>query len=208
MYEVYQDKLTRIGEIHGTLRITGVFSKYRRTQEFYVSCACRPKLEQVMLYAAILKQGMCDTCFNNRKIPKEIKYVEKKPKRAKAPPYTVYNPKRGINYSLDCLKEYLIKLYSKRASDRNLEFSISDDYFLYLITQPCHYCGKLPDKIKQHKGGEFLHHGIDRVHNHIGYIYLNCVPCCWECNRFKGSMSYDEFVSYLERVTRYRTKLL
>ena len=38
-----------------------------------------------------------------------------------------------------------------------------------------------------------------RIDNLKGYISGNCVTSCWTCNRAKGTMSLDEFVTYLKR---------
>lgn len=40
-----------------------------------------------------------------------------------------------------------------------------------------------------------LKSGIDRVENDKGYILDNCVPCCAQCNRDKGSSSLCDFVA-------------
>lgn len=222
-FEAYQKRLEHIGEAHGLLNIIGVFNKYNRAMNYYVTCQCRPKIKQVMVYTAITKQKMCDRCYtrfkdernktvrieNARKAAQEdneiINYVEKRQKRKNRLPNTRYDPKRGGAYEFSYLIEYLITPYKERSKERGREYALTDEEFLYLIQQPCHYCGISPNKIKQHKGGEFRHLGIDRVHNEFGYFYLNCVSCCWECNMAKGATSYADFTAYLDRVAAFRS---
>lgn len=53
-----------------------------------------------------------------------------------------------------------------------------------IFPMPCHYCGAM--------GWEIM--GCDRVDNSKPHTPDNVVPCCAECNRKRGSKSYEEFV--------------
>lgn len=66
-----------------------------------------------------------------------------------------------------------------RAKSRGLEFSITLDDFARIINMPCYYCGE-KDEVRR---------GIDRADNALGYTPDNCLPCCWDCNRAKGTMA-------------------
>lgn len=79
--------------------------------------------------------------------------------------------------------------YKTGAQNRDLAFALDRYEFQSLIYEPCHYCGVKPPE----QGG-----GIDRVDNELGYVVENCVPSCWQCNRSKGAMPYDNFVSWLK----------
>jgi hypothetical protein len=81
---------------------------------------------------------------------------------------------------------------------RNLEVSLTKEEFGFLIFQNCHYCGA-PPSYKTIKGNK-LKQGIDRVFNNLGYFYLNCVPCCFDCNKHKGVSSYFEFLGRVKRI--------
>jgi len=68
-----------------------------------------------------------------------------------------------------------------------------------LTTSPCFYCGTPPSQRKRSPGqvGEhatYVYNGVDRVDNEVGYVAENCVPCCWRCNKAKGSMTQREFL--------------
>jgi hypothetical protein len=47
---------------------------------------------------------------------------------------------------------------------------------------------------------DFRYNGIDRIHNDIGYVEYNCVPCCIICNRAKNSMPYEDFVDWIDNL--------
>jgi hypothetical protein len=59
-----------------------------------------------------------------------------------------------------------------------------------IITQPCDYCGSLPDP----------YNGIDRVDNTRGYELDNVVPCCMDCNFSKYTRTREEFLNWIKRV--------
>lgn len=55
--------------------------------------------------------------------------------------------------------------------------------------------------------GDYLYNGIDRFDNNIHYILSNCVPCCKICNRMKHTMTAQEWLDHLDRITKQRTTL-
>lgn len=78
--------------------------------------------------------------------------------------------------------------YKSRAKASNLEFSLTKEEFGLLRKMPCHYCGL--------QAG-----GIDRKDNKRGYARANSLPCCWRCNRFKGSMTYIDFIQACRQIS-------
>jgi len=110
----------------------------------------------------------------------------------------------------------LLMYYKIGAKKRNLTFELSLDQFKALTSQPYHFCGVPPiqsaraiNKGRTTKEGaeysEYLYNGVDRKDNKIGYTLANSIPCCKVCNRGKSSMSYEEFMGYIERI-RYGRK--
>lgn len=63
------------------------------------------------------------------------------------------------------------------AHRRGIEFSLTEDDIVALITRPCHYCGKWLDQA----GG-----WLDRKDNKVGYHVNNVLPCCGPCNQIRG----------------------
>lgn len=50
------------------------------------------------------------------------------------------------------------------------------------------------------------YNGVDRKDNSIGYTIDNCVTACKLCNYAKKAMSYDNFIDWLDRITKFRTR--
>jgi hypothetical protein len=100
-------------------------------------------------------------CSNSCRISKPRKYATLKQS------YIAHNQKPRTRF------------YASRgnASRRNLEWSLELDYYLKLISLPCHYCGG-----QLCKSGV----GLDRLDNSQGYTMTNVVPCCGVCNVWRA----------------------
>lgn len=94
------------------------------------------------------------------------------------------------------------------AKARDLEFRITEAEFLGLCTMRCSYCGCQPKEATYRTSKKFSRkrvgtgvyaHGVDRVNNSIGYVLDNLVPCCFECNKMKGTMDSDRFKGLINR---------
>lgn len=66
-----------------------------------------------------------------------------------------------------------------RTTDRKkgIEFNITRQVTMSLLSQPCIYCGDL----------RLWNMGIDRIDNNLGHIIGNVVPCCYECNTARSN---------------------
>jgi len=53
-----------------------------------------------------------------------------------------------------------------------------------IFSSKCVYCGE----------SDWHKLGCDRKDNSLPHTEDNVVPCCFECNRKKGTMSYDEYI--------------
>ena len=100
----------------------------------------------------------------------------------------------SLNYSLPdnlMLKRAVIHDYKQSAKVRKLEYSLSEDEAIQLITANCTYCGSVPNNTKLGKSKVYIerkeikYNGIDRTNNNEGYHLSNCVTCCDQCNRSK-----------------------
>ena len=90
--------------------------------------------------------------------------------------------------------------YKYGAKNRNLEFQLSLEDFTKISTGSCIYCGREPFR----KVKDFLVNGIDRIDSNIGYLKENCVPCCYPCNRIKGNMEADKFLSLVQLIAKHQ----
>ncbi len=83
--------------------------------------------------------------------------------------------------------------YKKRASLKNLEFSLTEKEFVNLQQQKCYYCDK--ENSDNHRNG------IDRMDNMNGYSQTNCVSCCCECNTMKRCLDDNEFIGLCKKIS-------
>lgn len=141
--------------------------------------------------------------------------------------------KRGGRPSCGCLKSEKISAlrkltpgqaglnqiygqYRKSARRRDIEFHLTHSEFESLIDKNCHYCGTGPmlrafgevRMATKNVNGNFIYTGIDRKDNSQGYHNDNCVTCCKQCNFAKNNMSYEEFITYLDRLVVYRGNMI
>ena len=93
----------------------------------------------------------------------------------------------------DNAKRYLFERYKKDAEKRGFKFEITFDDFIKLVQGNCYYCGAPKSRICHPKNayGGFIYTGIDRVINHLGYVYGNCVSCCTKCNSIKNGVTIE-----------------
>jgi hypothetical protein len=95
----------------------------------------------------------------------------------------------------------LLCRYKQTARRRKVSFTLTDTEFGSLVTQSCYYCGDAPAQVARAKSGETLkYNGIDRVNNLFGYSTDNSVSCCGTCNRWKSSMSSEDFLAQIRKI--------
>lgn len=109
-------------------------------------------------------------------------------------------------------ERYIYRRIRSDAKFAKREFAIDFDWFVRVCHLPCYYCGAsdgnsttVPSKVV---GDvllkDFRYNGLDRIDNAIGYRESNCVPCCIICNRAKNSMSYSDFIHWINSMIKYR----
>ncbi len=91
--------------------------------------------------------------------------------------------------------------YERRANRKGLEFTLSNEQFLILVTSDCHYCG-VPHSSETRKVNKkvITMLTIDRLDSTKGYIIENCVPACKLCNTIKMDMSYEQFIKKVHSI--------
>ena len=89
---------------------------------------------------------------------------------------------------------YHYKNYKLSAETRRLDFPLTKEEFILIVSIPCYYCG-----IIQPKG----FNGIDRLDSTIGYSLDNCKSCCEMCNMMKGTTGHNIFIQRTEHILSY-----
>lgn len=104
----------------------------------------------------------------------------------------------------------ILYAYKYGAKERNLEFDLSREDFIFLTSQNCFYCGAIPaqsaigNKNKRHQyNGDYIYNGIDRIDSSIGYIKSNCVTACKTCNIAKNKLNLGAFFKHIIKIYDY-----
>lgn len=106
-------------------------------------------------------------------------------------------------------QQELFYKYRSRAKKKRLAWQLTLEEFCAIVSKKCAYCGKRPASRQVHAGGKqftTLAVGVDRKNNKKGYVLSNCVPCCWACNNFKGSLTSAQFLKQVKRIYRFLEK--
>lgn len=95
--------------------------------------------------------------------------------------------------------------YQGAARRKGFDFTLTKEEFRKLTSRDCYYCGTPPAQKSSIPRGTstYIHNGIDRYNNGLGYIAGNCVPCCSDCNFFKGARDGDFFLSRVRHIANY-----
>lgn len=97
------------------------------------------------------------------------------------------------------LKQKIQKLKNS-AKQRQISVRLMDYEYENLLNLGCHYCGK---NLENENG-----YCLDRIDSSKGYTLHNVVGCCKECNMAKGSMSFEQFVSWIERAYLFQQAMI
>jgi hypothetical protein len=88
------------------------------------------------------------------------------------------------------------KGYLKRHDEKYSGEPISKELFEKLILEECVYCGFKPD-------GKTSWNSLDRFDSSKGYTKDNVYPCCKHCNYAKGSLDFNLFKEWVERLANH-----
>jgi len=101
------------------------------------------------------------------------------------------------------------KLYGKYVHDASKigrEFLLTKDEFRTLTSGNCWYCGDAPHKLCNPGGcsgySSYRYNGVDRQNTSIGYLTGNCVTCCFVCNVAKHTMSLEDFLRWISKISK------
>lgn len=110
--------------------------------------------------------------------------------------------KHTKNFALNAL----VYEYKVGAKKRGLEFTLTHEDCDYLFSQNCFYCDSEPFCVRETQSKNYKHkivfNGIDRINNKEGYTKSNSVTCCKFCNVAKHDMELNEFLNWVNRLSR------
>ena len=93
------------------------------------------------------------------------------------------------------------------AKDRNIFFDLTPEQVRKISSQDCFYCGGPPSNTQKEKPRRegsstvsYIYNGVDRFNNDIGYVFENCVPCCWICNYMKRDKTVEQFLEHIDKI--------
>jgi 5-methylcytosine-specific restriction endonuclease McrA len=114
-----------------------------------------------------------------------------------------------------------LEIFESEYSDGDISF----EKFIELSQQSCFHCGCTVDETgrtktrrssKRSNGkrsikdsqviSEFKYHGLDRIDNNKGHTLDNVVPCCWECNKLRGSRDLSSFLQHITKIVENNKK--
>ena len=118
-------------------------------------------------------------------------------------PYSSYIPRNKLPAGR-AARNKLLASYRYRARRGGLIWNLADEQAIGLFQSNCYYCGCSPsNETKWETYTRYIHNGIDRLDNDIGYVRTNCVPCCKECNYMKRTMLEEDFIGQCIRIAQH-----
>jgi len=184
--------LDETGNRYGRLVVTGPDFVSDKHELWTCACDCGQKIKA---WGQDLRDGAHTTC--GCKLPAD---------RTRDPNYSYYSLPGGTSSF-----NSIYRSYRDNAKRRDFPFDLTKEAFLVLTSSPCHYCGEFPSKVDRRghpdKESFYLHNGIDRKNNSLGYSIDNCVPACRSCNMAKHARPYDDFISWIDRLIANRHNL-
>ncbi len=101
----------------------------------------------------------------------------------------------------------MIRRYKSGATERGLEFSLSENECFNLFFGICFYCDSPPLRECKLKDGRTLNtSGIDRLDSGLGYVQGNVVSSCSICNYAKNAFTLEEFYEWMDRIVEKRSR--
>lgn len=149
---------------------------------------CRESKENSDFYGKRSKSAVCRACYKAKKAPQERLHkatVEWKTR--------INNRERHRRQDPNYRALYLCK--DARKSDRKFgrTNSLTMEFVVEALQQPCTYCGETQLKMT-----------LDRKDNQLGHTEHNCVPCCVRCNYMRRDMPYVAWLGLVVSVREVR----
>lgn len=98
--------------------------------------------------------------------------------------------------------------YKDSAKKRKHSFDLTKEQFKHLTQSNCFYCNSPPENASKHRQhwSHYIHNGIDRRDNKIGYTLDNCVSCCKKCNYAKHVQTEQDFLLWAFKLVKFQNE--
>ena len=184
-----------VGDKYGGLEVLEIIPSNKTGQHVKLKCLCHYcKSTNIKSGANVRKRNSCGCQQRESKTWKHNTGAKNRPWQLE--------PGKAARNNL----EYQ---YKSGAKKRKLEYQLTSEQFIDLVSSECYYCGDKETSVRKGQGktsGDFYYNGIDRVDNKKGYIVDNCVPCCWKCNNMKHTLTQKDFIDHIEKIYKKQTQ--
>lgn len=184
----------KVGIFYGKLEILEVISNNHRGHHVSLRCLCHYCNHETIVNGGLIhKYQSCGCQQRNSDTWKD-----------KGPKTRPWQLEEGI-----AARNHLEYQYKRGAEKRNLEYDLTTEDFVRIVTGPCLYCGDVLTNVSKGQGktsGDFQFTGIDRVDSSKGYTLSNSVSCCWMCNNMKGATNKETFVEHIKKMYNHLNK--
>jgi hypothetical protein len=179
-----------LGSVYGRLTVIGLHEQRTKSGQAQWICACTCG-NTYIVEGRSLRSGRTKSCgcLNN----------EKRAERAGRATDAWRLPTGLASFRV------VLRNYRHSAKLRNIHWNLDENDAYDLMQSNCFYCGVEPGLVEgsPRYNGTFVHGGIDRWNNSMGYSKENCVPCCETCNKAKLDMTAEDFITWLLRASEY-----
>lgn len=101
-----------------------------------------------------------------------------------------FKAKKAYWASLDAY-DIRIEKYKERAAAKKINYDLTKDQFIDIVTASCTYCGE--------SGGS-----VDRIDSKLGYFSSNCQPVCVSCNMMKYTFTESFFLDKVRKICQFK----
>jgi hypothetical protein len=109
--------------------------------------------------------------------------------------------RRASNHRYDISLKGRFSKYKRTAARDGRTFRLTIKQFDLITSKPCEFCGNFNGE-----GEDSPYNGIDRKENSRGYTTDNALPCCWICNKAKGTMDAEDFIEHSKTIAAFQIR--
>jgi hypothetical protein len=166
----------------------------KKSMESWSCAVCGNKPPEVAPYFQV-RNGtryyldLCKPCDNKRR----LKYKRQKNSPAVRARHATSKKAFLRNANPEQRAVLIIQSSTRADKAKGRATSLTVDFIVSLITQPCRYCGDTQARMT-----------LDRIDNAVGHIESNVLPSCLRCNVVCGAMPYPAWLLISQNMQKAR----